>query len=167
VRTLAQPGDGGKDGSRNPFSRRRRSNDEFREAGLVWAARRGSWASPVPQQARAARWSPLACFIFRFLKRPLFREGDEGRHPSRPCPQVGAAAGTPEWGRLRKRKIKHYKGFPTSQATPDRGGLRSKSPRNAVGSHGRDRRLWQRLGTQGADWLYYKRSLMQLKCCGP
>ena len=71
MRTLAQPGDGGKDGSRNPFSRRRRSNDEFREAGLVWAARRGSWASPVPQQARAARWSPLACFIFRFLKRPL------------------------------------------------------------------------------------------------
>ena len=52
--------------------------------------------------------------------------------------------GRPIRGRLRKRKIKHYKGFPTSQAAPDRGGVRSTSPRNGIGSCTRARRLWRR-----------------------
>ncbi len=33
-------------------------------------------------------------------------------------------------GRLTKGKLKYYKGFPASQAISDRGGLRSKLPRN-------------------------------------
>ncbi len=57
VRRQAQPGDGGKDGSRNPFSHRRRLNDRLRERHT----------------------SALPCFIFRFLRRPQMTPADLAR----------------------------------------------------------------------------------------
>ena len=76
---------GGEEGSRNPFSPRPRSNDEFREAAPVFAAPR---TPPVPastrHQQKAARLGQVQAAtpaeaglpydFFRFLKRPLLRD---------------------------------------------------------------------------------------------
>ena len=76
MRTLAQPGNGGKEASRNPFSPRPRSNDEFREAGPC-AGRRARFHVHHQSHSRPAPLpdAGLPCFKFRFLRRPHVGRG--------------------------------------------------------------------------------------------